>query len=95
MLPGEQYGIDKPTMNRTLDEVLKTWNLPAAWGWDFGLMACVGRLCSPLLLLLDFFFSCSPSPSSPSPPLCSLSEIMHTALSFHKRVWDGLGLQLV
>ena len=67
MLPGEQHGIDKAIMNRTLDEgapsslalclclclcasvclsysvcaslVLKTWNLPDAWGWDFGLMA--------------------------------------------------------
>ena len=41
MLPGDKHGIDKAIMNRTLDEVLKSWNLPAAWGWDFGLMACV------------------------------------------------------
>ena len=39
MLPGEAHGIDAATMNRTLDEVLKTWNWPSAWGWDFGLMA--------------------------------------------------------
>eukprot|EP01052_Picozoa_sp_SAG31_P050744 SAG31_NODE_11722_length_1003_cov_1.613938_1_plen_47_part_10 len=43
MLPGEQHGIDKTAMNRTLDEVLKTWDLGGAWGWDFGLMACVRR----------------------------------------------------
>ena len=39
MLPGKAHGIDAATMNRTLDEVLKTWNWPSAWGWDFGLMA--------------------------------------------------------
>jgi hypothetical protein len=39
MLPGEAYGIDAMTMNRTLDEVLNVWNWDSAWGWDFGLMA--------------------------------------------------------
>jgi hypothetical protein len=48
MLPGDKYGIDKAIMNRTLDEVLKTWNLPGAWGWDFGLMACVASSSPPL-----------------------------------------------
>lgn len=43
MLPGDEYGIDRAIMNRTLDEVLATWNLPQAWGWDFGLMACVSH----------------------------------------------------
>ena len=39
MLPGLHYGIEAGIMNRTLDEVLKTWDFPNAWGWDFGLMA--------------------------------------------------------
>ena len=39
MLPGEAHGISAAAMNRTLDVVLETWDFPAAWGWDFGLMA--------------------------------------------------------
>ena len=57
MLPGLQHGIDAATMNRTLDEVLKTWDFPNAWGWDFGLMAMtaarLGRTDAVDILMTD------------------------------------------
>lgn len=31
--------IDKDTMNRTLESVLKTWEWPSTWGWDYPLIA--------------------------------------------------------
>ena len=37
MLPGE--GIDHPTMRRTLDKVMKSWDWPSTWGWDYPLTA--------------------------------------------------------
>ena len=57
MLPGLQHGIDAATMNRTLDEVLKTWDFTSAWGWDFGLMAMtsarLGRTDAVDILMMD------------------------------------------
>ncbi len=38
MLPGE--GVDRPTMQRTLDAVLHTWDWKAKiWGWDYPMIA--------------------------------------------------------
>ena len=37
LLPGD--GIDKKTMNDTLNRVLSDWDLPSCWGWDFPMMA--------------------------------------------------------
>jgi hypothetical protein len=37
LLPGA--GIDGKIMNDTLDCVLKNWDLPSFWGWDFPMMA--------------------------------------------------------
>ena len=31
--------IDRTTMARTLDRVLKEWDYPSMWGWDFGVIA--------------------------------------------------------
>lgn len=31
--------VDKATMGRTLDSVLKTWDWPTTWGWDYPLIA--------------------------------------------------------
>ena len=31
--------IDRDTMSRTLDSVLKTWEWPSTWGWDYPLVA--------------------------------------------------------
>ena len=43
ILPG--MVIEKPKMNNTLDMVLKNWDLPSCWGWDFPMMAmCAARL---------------------------------------------------
>jgi hypothetical protein len=43
LLPGE--GVDRKTMGATLDRVLKDWDLPSCWGWDFPMMAmCAARL---------------------------------------------------
>jgi len=47
MLPGD--GVDRPTMARTLDAVMKSWNLEAKiWGWDYPMMAMTAaRLDEP------------------------------------------------
>ena len=37
MLPGER--VDKEVMHATLDRVLKDWDMPSLWGWDFPMMA--------------------------------------------------------
>ena len=43
LLPGE--GINREVMNDTLDRVLRDWDLPSCWGWDFPMMAmCAARL---------------------------------------------------
>jgi protein-glucosylgalactosylhydroxylysine glucosidase len=40
--------IDRETMNRTLDAVLKTWDWPSTWGWDYPMMAMTAaRLSRP------------------------------------------------
>ncbi len=31
--------VDRATMRRTLEKVLKVWNWPSTWGWDYPLMA--------------------------------------------------------
>jgi hypothetical protein len=54
LLPGT--GVDKKVMNDTLDCVLKNWDLPSFWGWDFPMMAMtaarLGRREDALRLLL-------------------------------------------
>jgi hypothetical protein len=46
MLPGD--GVDVPTMRRTLDKVVSTWNFGRTWGWDFPMLAmCAARLGEP------------------------------------------------
>lgn len=46
MLPGD--GVDQPTMRRTLDKVMTTWNFERTWGWDFPMLAmCAARLDEP------------------------------------------------
>jgi hypothetical protein len=56
LLPGQ--GVDRSVMNATLDRVLRDWDLPSCWGWDFPMMAmCAARLGrskdAVRLLLLD------------------------------------------
>ncbi|MDR0313906.1 MAG: hypothetical protein LBI14_09945 [Treponema sp.] len=54
LLPGN--GIDSKTMSDTLDCVLKNWDLPSFWGWDFPMMAMtaarLGRRKDALRFLL-------------------------------------------
>ncbi|HKE97153.1 MAG TPA: hypothetical protein VKB34_22780, partial [Povalibacter sp.] len=46
LLPGD--GVDRDTMRRTLDAVLKYWDLRQTWGWDFPMMAMTAtRLHEP------------------------------------------------
>ena len=46
MLPGD--GVDPPTMRRTLDKVLATWDFDRTWGWDFPMLAmCAARVGEP------------------------------------------------
>jgi hypothetical protein len=43
ILPGD--GVDIPTMERTFNEVGKTWRFDRTWGWDFPMLAmCAARL---------------------------------------------------
>jgi len=53
-LPGA--GIDRNTMNATLDRVLRDWDLDSCWGWDFPMMAMtaarLGRRDDAVRLLL-------------------------------------------
>jgi hypothetical protein len=45
-LPGR--GVDKPTMRRTLDRVMRDWDLRQTWGWDYPMMAMTAtRLGAP------------------------------------------------
>jgi len=46
MLPGD--GVDRATMQRTLDRVRSTWNFDRTWGWDYPMLAmCAARLGHP------------------------------------------------
>jgi hypothetical protein len=46
LLPG--WGADRETMRRTLDAVLKDWNLRQTWGWDWPMLAMTAtRLDEP------------------------------------------------
>lgn len=46
MLPGD--GVDRRTMERTLEKVHKEWKLHETWGWDFPMLAmCAARLGQP------------------------------------------------
>jgi len=40
VLPGD--GVDRPTMQRTFDQVTKCWNFNRTWGWDFPMLAMCG-----------------------------------------------------
>ena len=46
VLPGD--GVDRPTMRRTLDKVINTWQWERTWGWDYPLTAMTAaRLGAP------------------------------------------------
>ncbi|HEX4342512.1 MAG TPA: glycoside hydrolase family 65 [Verrucomicrobiae bacterium] len=46
ILPGP--GVDPETMRHTLDWVMKNWNWPDTWGWDYPMLAmCAARLGEP------------------------------------------------
>ena len=46
LLPG--WGADRETMRRTLDAVLKDWDLRQTWGWDWPMLAMTAtRLDEP------------------------------------------------
>jgi hypothetical protein len=63
LLPGTgidgntHHRIDSKIMNDTLDCVLKNWDLPSFWGWDFPMMAMtaarLGREDAIRLLLME------------------------------------------
>jgi hypothetical protein len=58
LLPGD--GVDKPTMERTLDKVSTTWNFNRTWGWDFPMLAmCAARLGEPDRAV-DFLLTSAP-----------------------------------
>jgi hypothetical protein len=46
VLPGP--GVDRPTMQRTLDWIWANWSWPDTWGWDYPMLAmCAARLGQP------------------------------------------------
>lgn len=48
VLPGD--GVDRPTMHRTLQKVMKEWQWEKTWGWDYPLTAMTAaRLGEPAL----------------------------------------------
>jgi hypothetical protein len=50
MLPGE--GVDRATMRRTLEKVMKEWQWNQTWGWDYPLTAMTAtRLSEPKLAI--------------------------------------------
>ena len=51
VLPGE--GVDRAAMARTLDAVLKRWDFPSLWGWDFAVMAMTAQRLGDLPQALD------------------------------------------
>ena len=40
VLPGD--GVDRPTIERTFDQVTRCWNFNRTWGWDFPMLAMCG-----------------------------------------------------
>jgi hypothetical protein len=51
MLPGK--GVDQPTMRRTLDKVMKSWDWPSTWGWDYPLTAMTAARLGDAKLAID------------------------------------------
>jgi hypothetical protein len=55
VLPGSPF-VDPAVMSATLDRVLRDWDLPSLWGWDFPMMAMtalrLGRVKDALAILL-------------------------------------------
>ena len=48
LLPWNTKGFDTATANKTLDWVMKNWNWPTTWGWDYGMTAmAAARLGRP------------------------------------------------
>ena len=52
VLPWNTEGLDTTTANKTLDWVMKNWNWPTTWGWDYGMTAmAAARLGRPEVAL--------------------------------------------
>ena len=48
LLPASSVGCDIIATNKTLDWVMKSWNWPTTWGWDYGMTAmAAARLGQP------------------------------------------------
>jgi hypothetical protein len=54
LLPGA--GVDRDTMRRTLEAVVKHWDLRQAWGWDFPMLAMTATRLHQPQRALDFLF---------------------------------------
>ncbi|MGN6724767.1 MAG: glycoside hydrolase family 65 [Tepidisphaeraceae bacterium] len=57
MLPGD--GIDRETMRRSVEEVMRVWQWDRCWGWDFPLTAMAAARCGRQDLAVDALFAAS------------------------------------
>jgi hypothetical protein len=55
LLPG--WGADRETMRRTLDAVLKDWDLRQTWGWDWPMLAMTATRLDEPEKAVDFLLS--------------------------------------
>ena len=55
LLPG--WGADRETMRRTLDAVIKDWDLRQTWGWDWPMLAMTATRLDEPEKAVDFLLS--------------------------------------
>jgi len=58
VLPGE--GVDRETMRRTLRTVMKSWQWPATWGWDYPMTAMTAARLGEREMAVDALLMESP-----------------------------------
>ncbi|HWN46915.1 MAG TPA: hypothetical protein VNM71_06130 [Steroidobacteraceae bacterium] len=59
LLPG--WGADRETMRRTLDAVLRDWDLRQTWGWDWPMLAMTATRLDEPEKAVDFLLSDGPN----------------------------------
>jgi len=58
VLPGT--GVDRETMRRTLDKVMREWKWPETWGWDYPMAAMTAARLGEAQLAIEALFIKSP-----------------------------------